>query len=191
MAANRFRIASGALLAAAATATVLLTAACSGTATMASDGSTATVRWSAVQDTPGTQANNSGAENSQQTGSNEPASQPKLFPNTSFTASLESYDPTVQMVSFQVVKFEPGGPDDGSFTQDPNRPGTYRLPVADNAQITAVLALCPGIEQPMLVGVSCSTEGLVQQLEAGQHAYADVHVDATDHIDAVSERYHP
>jgi hypothetical protein len=200
MAANRFRLLSGVLLASATTAVALLTAACSGTATVATNGSTTTVRWSAGQDTPSardstppdTRASTSDSGGTRQTGGNEPANQRHLlFPNTSFTASIQSYDATTDMVSFQVVDFQPGGPDDGSFTQDPNRPGTYRLPVAGTAQITGVLALCPGIEQLMPVGVSCDKDGLVQQLEAGRQAYADVHVDATDHIDTVSERYHP
>ena len=196
----RFRVVSGALLVAASTATILLTAACSGTATVAAKGSTATVHWTAVQDVPAgqaspapsTQANTSGSGNAQQTGGNEPVSQQKLlFPDTSFTAFIQSYDATKQMIVFQVVDFQPGGPDDGSFVPDPNRPGIYRLPVTDSAEITGKIALCPEIDKPMVVGVSCDRNDLVQQLQAGRQGYADVHVDATDHIDTVTERYHP
>ncbi len=120
------------------------------------------------------------------------ASAPKLmFPNTSFTASIDGYDPATHLVSFQVVNFRPGGPDDGTFTPDPNRPGTYKLLVSDSAQITGRLALCPGIDEPMSVGVSCDTNDFEQQLTSGRQAYADIHVDATDHIDVIDERYHP
>lgn len=189
MVANRFRVVSGALLAASATATVLLTAACSGTATVASDGSTTSVHWSTVQGAATAPAS------ATQTGGAAPAApaaqQKLLFPNTSFTASVDSYDATTHMVSFQVVVFQPGGPDDGTFNPDPNRPGTYRLPVTDSAQITGRLSLCPGIDQYMSVGVSCDTPDFEKQLSAGRSAYADIHVDSADRIDAVSERYHP
>ena len=185
MAATRFRLYPSALLGAAATATALLTAACTGTATVATNGSTATVQWKAVQETPAS-GNQGGG------GSASPsASQKLMFPNTSFTASIVSYDTGAHMVVFQVMDYTPGGPDDGSYTPDPNKQGDYRLPLATNVQIKGELYLCPGITQPNLAGVSCTKDQFIQALENSEGDYADINVDATDHIAAISERYHP
>ena len=192
MAAKRFRHYPSALLGAAATATALLTAACSGTATVATNGSTATVQWKAVQETPAS-GNPGGGGQQQQTGSGDPSAtnQKLMFPNTSFTASIVSYDTGAHMVVFQVMDYTPGGPDDGSYTPDPNKPGDYRLPLAADVQVKGELYLCPGITQPELTGVSCTKDQFIQALENSEGDYADVNVDATDHITAISERYHP
>jgi hypothetical protein len=58
-------------------------------------------------------------------------------------------------------------------------------------QITAVLSLYPGISVPTIPGVSCTKQQFVQTLQNGRSGYADLHVDASDHIDAVGERYQP
>jgi hypothetical protein len=192
MAANRSRLYSGVPLAVAATATVLLAAACSGTATVAANGSTATAQWSATQTTPAASSGTAKGGETPQPSTAASAAQQKLqFPNTSFTASINSYDAATQMVTFDVVKFVPGGADNGSFAQDPSKPGHYRLPLAASMQIKAVLSLCPGISEPSASGVSCTKQQFVQALQNGQGGIADLHVDASDHIDAVSERYHP
>lgn len=192
MVANRSRLYSGVLLGAAATATALLTAACSGTATVAANGSTTTVQRSATQGTPTASSSTVKGAETPQPSTTAAAPQQKLqFPDTSFTASIDGYDPGTQMVTFEVVKFVPGGPDNGSFAQDPSKPDHYRLPLAASMQIKAVLSLCPGISEPTMPGVSCTKQQFVQALQNGRSGYADLHVDASDHIDAVGERYHP
>ena len=178
MTANRLRVLSGAFLG--VTAIAVLTAACTGTATVSANGTTVAVHASAGPNAP-----------SSTPPATTTASTPHLFSSTSFTAAIDSYDPATQMLSFRVVKYTPGGPDDGAFAPDPSNLGHFQLPLADTMQIKAVLSLCPGISQPQLSGVACSKQQFVQALRNGQNGYADLHVDATGHIDAVSERYHP
>ncbi|HVV20499.1 MAG TPA: hypothetical protein VHF06_13760 [Pseudonocardiaceae bacterium] len=170
MAANRFRLYSLALLGA---TTALVTAACSGTATTSANGRTTTVQWSTVlPSTP-------------QSTAREVTLQ---FPNTAETVFISGYDAKTRMVQFVLSKWIPGGEDDGHFDDQPT---THRLPLASTVQIKAVLSLCAGMGEVNMNGVACTKANFLKALSQGQFAHADIHVDATDHIDAISERYAP
>ncbi len=164
-----------AVLLGAATLTALAAAACTTSGTAA--GSTETVHWQTVTDGPTTSAS--------------VVEQKRMFPNTNFTAALNSWEGATQMVDFQVEKWIPGGANDGHYETDPSRPEIYRLPLAPNVRILSVSSLCSPQATPNLNGVPCTAQQLITGLQGGHMGIADIHVNANDQIDSVKEDYVP
>jgi hypothetical protein len=190
MAASRSRLYSVLLLGAATTATALLTAACNGTATVANGGSTTTVKWSTVPNSP----SNSSAGGAGQTTTN--ATRQKLqFPNTSLTVRIQGYDSTTRMVIFSEAKLKQVSADtEPVYADDPGHPGNHRLPLAANARINTIVSLCrqEHHDDPVdMNGKPCTAQQFVAGLRTGDTAPATIHVDATDHIDVLKELYAP
>ena len=165
-----------AVLLGAATLTVLATSACSMSGTVTANGSDATNTWRTVSE-PAT--------------SGSVTNQKLMFPDTNFTASIDGYDDAAHMIEFHVVKWAPSDMDQGTYRIDPNKPDQYRLPLAGNARILSVSTLCYTHQMPDLNGVPCSTVQLITGLKNGDKGDADIHVDATDHIDTMKEDYLP
>jgi hypothetical protein len=123
-----------------------------------------------------------------------PSARALQFPLRQLRVSLTGYDDTVHMVTFVLVTWVPGGPDDGHYTPSPVNPGPHRLALAANPTITALSTVCShgtSTTNPIIDGAPCTPAEFVQTLHAGPDKIADVHVDATDHIDVVRELYHP
>jgi hypothetical protein len=116
------------------------------------------------------------------------------FPLRQLRVRLTGYDDTVHMVTFVLVTWIPGGPDDGHYAPDAANPGPHRLALSANPTITALSTVCShgtSTTNPVIDGSPCTPAEFVQTLHAGPDEIADVHVDATDHIDVVHELYHP
>lgn len=119
---------------------------------------------------------------------------PLQFPDTNLTVRLTGYDDATGMVTFEVVTFVPGGPDDGHYTPDTHHPGSHRLPLAASPTITALSTLCANATttvNPVIDAVPCTPSQFVASVRATPGDVAQVHVDSTDHIDTVREVYHP
>jgi hypothetical protein len=170
MTGNRVRLGACALLGAATLATL---AACNASGTANAGGTD--VQWKTVSAAPASSA----------------VKQILMFPNTTFTAVIESYDAAARMIDFQVQTWVPGGPDNGHYAADPSKPGIYRLPLAANVRISSVSRLCFTHSTPNMNGTPCTAQQLITGLEQGATGTAEVHVDATDHIDTIKEDYLP
>jgi hypothetical protein len=123
-----------------------------------------------------------------------PGRPPLRFPDTNLTVRFTGYDDATRMVTFEVVTFVPGGPDDGHYTPDTHNPGSHRLPLAASPTITALSTLCANATttvNPVIDAVPCTPARFVASLRATPGDVAQMHVDATDHIDTVHEVYHP
>lgn len=175
MAGNRLGIS---VLLGAATLTALATAACTASVTPTGDSARSTTgNWQTVGSATSTATQ---------------AKQKLMFPDTSFSASIDGYDTAAQMVEFHVVKWVPGPDTEGGYQVDPSKPEQYRLPLAANVKILSVSVLCFTHQMPDMTGTPCTAQQLINGLSNGQQeGFADIHVDATDHIDNMKEDYVP
>jgi hypothetical protein len=123
------------------------------------------------------------------TTSPEPAPR-SMFPNTTFFADPDSFDASTQMLLFHVRKHVAGGPNNGHFEADPDRPQQYRLPLADGVRIASVFSLCSPNDPVLTPKKSCSKAEFTADLPK-YHGVLQLHVDITDHIDAIEEQYQP
>ncbi|MFE9324657.1 hypothetical protein ACIHDR_17440 [Nocardia sp. NPDC052278] len=113
-----------------------------------------------------------------------------MFPNTTFFAAPDSFDASTQMLIFHVRKHVAGGPNNGHFEADPDRPQQYRLLLAAGVRIASVFSLCSPNDPVLTPEKSCSKAEFTADLPK-YHGVLQLHVDATDHIDAIEEQYQP
>lgn len=200
MARTRNRIGSAAMLGA-ATLTVLLSAACNGTVTGSAninEPTTTAARYTSipagaatVTGTAPTGGGNSGSGNSGSTPSTTATQAVLKFPGTTFPAQIDSYDSATQMVTFEVLKFVPGGMDDGHYDANPAIPGTHRLQLSDTVAATSVESLCPALGFTDTAGKPCTRQQAIVGLTSGQSILASIRVDPEDHINGINEIYMP
>ncbi|MFG1642815.1 hypothetical protein ACGFMK_21200 [Amycolatopsis sp. NPDC049252] len=117
----------------------------------------------------------------------------RLFPNTTQTVQFAGYDAGVQMVRFQLVTRQDGGPDNSHYV--PLDGKTYRLPLQKGGKVFSAATLCPG-ESVTIDGQGygngpCSQDRLLQQLKDANPVLAQISVNGDDQIATVKEIYHP
>jgi hypothetical protein len=200
MARTRNRIGSAAMLGA-ATLTVLLSAACNGTATGSVSVNGPTTTPPVYSSIPAGSATSTGTANAGggTTGGKNTGSTPSTtatqtvlkFPGTTFPAQIDSFDSKTQMVTFEVLKFTPGGMDDGHYDANPAMPGTHRLQLSDTVAATSVESLCPALGFTDTAGKPCTKQQAITGLTSGQSILASLRVDPEDHINGISEIYMP
>jgi hypothetical protein len=89
------------------------------------------------------------------------------FPNTTQTVQLTGYDTALDMVEFHLVRWAPGGPNNGHYVEVPGDTGMHRLPLA------------------------CCEDRLPAALLDDAAPFAEIEVDGDNHIAAVTEIYTP
>jgi hypothetical protein len=122
-----------------------------------------------------------------------PVRQVRLFPNTAQAVQFTGYDAGVQMVRFQLVTRQEGGPDGSHYV--PLDGKTYRLPLQKGGKVLSAASLCPG-ESVTIDGQGygngpCGQDRLLQQLNDGNSVLAQISVNGDDQIATVKEIYHP
>jgi hypothetical protein len=134
------------------------------------------------------------------TGAAASTSSPVLkFAGKTVTASLNGYDSKLDMVQFHVVRFASGGVDDGHYVGDPADPAAHRLPLAKASTILSAVSICStgANEEGVTVDAdghankACTKDQLAQVLSTPSTLIAELKVDATDHIEKLSEVYAP
>lgn len=145
---------------------------------------------------PGTPAAPAAPKDQQQLDSQTgQGSQPqRRFANTTLTVQLTGYDKAHDMIEFQRVHFVPGGPDNGHYDALPEDPGAHRLPLAKSARILSILNICStGLtaDDQGHATKACTKDQLLTALRGPAKPFAELHVDADDHITTLSELYAP
>ncbi|WP_328458120.1 hypothetical protein [Amycolatopsis sp. NBC_00438] len=122
-----------------------------------------------------------------------PVRQVRLFPNTTQAVQFAGYDAGAQMVRFQLVTRQEGGPDGGHYV--PLEGKTYRLPLQKGGKVLSAATLCPGnsvtIDDQGYGNGPCGQDRLLQQLKDGNPVLAQISVNGDDQIATVKEIYHP
>ncbi|HEY3710528.1 MAG TPA: hypothetical protein VGL64_14195 [Amycolatopsis sp.] len=127
-----------------------------------------------------------------------PAPQPqqRRFPNTTQKVQFTGFDTSVNMATFQLVGFQPGGPDGGHYDRVDEK--IYRLPLAGRAIVWSAATLCQNdnqvtVDDQGLGNLRCDDEQLRQTLLGGSAtpALAQILVSGDDQIAEVKEIYHP
>ncbi|MEU4245890.1 hypothetical protein AB0F15_00595 [Amycolatopsis sp. NPDC026612] len=122
-----------------------------------------------------------------------PAQQVRKFPNTTQSVQFTGYDAGVQMVRFQLITRQDGGPDGGHYVPVDGK--TYRLPLQKGGTVLSAVSLCPGesitVDKQGYGNGPCSQDQLVQQLKNGTSILAQISVNGDDQISTVKEIYHP
>lgn len=122
-----------------------------------------------------------------------PVQQVRLFPNTTQAVQFTGYDAGVQMVRFQLVTRQEGGPDNSHYV--PLDGKTYRLPLQKGGKVLSAATLCPGesvtIDNQGYGNGPCGQDRLLQQLKDGNSMLAQISVNGDDQITTVKEIYHP
>jgi hypothetical protein len=116
------------------------------------------------------------------------------FANKTLTAGLTGYDGKLDMVQFNLVRFVPGGADNGHYDADPADPATHRLPLAKSPMILSAISICSDgltADAQGNANKTCTKDQLVQALNNSVFPYAALQVDGTDHIAKLSELYAP
>ena len=117
----------------------------------------------------------------------------RLFPNTVQAVQFTGYDAGAQMVRFQLVTRQEGGPDGGHYV--PLEGKTYRLPLQKGGKVFSAATLCPGesvtIDGQGFGNGPCGQDRLLQQLKDGNSVLAQISVNGDDQIGTVKEIYHP
>ncbi|MFF1608452.1 hypothetical protein ACFVYA_11780 [Amycolatopsis sp. NPDC058278] len=117
----------------------------------------------------------------------------RKFPNTTQTVQFTGYDAGVQMVRFQLVTRQQGGPDNSHYVPVDGK--TYRLPLQKGGEVFSAATLCPG-ESVTIDGQGygngpCGQDQLLRQLQSGGSVLAQIIVNGDDRITTVKEIYHP
>jgi hypothetical protein len=117
----------------------------------------------------------------------------RKFPNTTQEVQFAGYDAGVQMVRFQLVTRQKGGPDNSHWV--PLDGKTYRLPLQKGGKVFSAATLCPG-ESVTIDGQGygngpCGRNELLEHLKDGNSILAQITVNGDDQITTVKEIYHP
>ncbi|MEU5258137.1 hypothetical protein [Amycolatopsis sp. NPDC021455] len=117
----------------------------------------------------------------------------RKFPNTTQAVQFTGYDAGVQMVRFQLVTRQEGGPDNSHYV--PLDGKTYRLPLQKGGKVFSAATLCP-VESVTIDGQGygngpCGQNQLLQHLKDGNSILAQISVNGDDQITTVKEIYHP
>jgi len=122
-----------------------------------------------------------------------PSAPVRKFPNTTQEVQFTGYDAGVQMVRFQLVTRQTGGPDNSHYV--PLDGKTYRLPLQKGGKVLSAATLCPGesvtIDDQGYGNGPCGQDRLLQQLKSGNSMIAQISVNGDDQITTVKEIYHP
>ncbi|OXM61943.1 hypothetical protein [Amycolatopsis vastitatis] len=117
----------------------------------------------------------------------------RKFPNTTQDVQFTGYDAGVQMVRFQLVVRQEGGPDNSHYV--PLDGKTYRLPLQKGGKVFSAASLCPGesvtIDDQGYGNGPCGQNQLLQKLKDGSSILAHISVNGDDQITTVKEIYHP
>jgi hypothetical protein len=115
------------------------------------------------------------------------------FPNTTQDVQFTGYDAGVQMVRFQLVVRQDGGPDNSHYVPVDGK--TYRLPLQKGGKVFSAASLCPGesvtIDDQGYGNGPCGQNQLLQKLKDGKSILAHISVNGDDQITTVKEIYHP
>jgi hypothetical protein len=122
-----------------------------------------------------------------------PSAPVRKFPDTTQEVEFTGYDAGVQMVRFQLVTRQAGGPDNGHYV--PLDGKTYRLPLQKGGKVLSAATLCPG-ESVTIDGQGygngpCGQDQLLQKLKDGNSILAQISVNGDDRITTVKEIYQP
>lgn len=119
--------------------------------------------------------------------------QVRKFPNTTEAVQFTGYDTGVQMVRFQLVTRQDGGPDNSHYV--PLDGKTYRLPLQKGGKVLSAASLCPGesvtIDDQGYGNGPCTQDQLLQKLKDGNSTLAQISVNGDDQIATVKEIYAP
>jgi len=122
-----------------------------------------------------------------------PSAPVRKFPNTTEAVQFTGYDAGAQMVRFQLVTRQEGGPDNSHYV--PLDGKTYRLPLQKGGKVFSAATLCPGesvtIDSQGYGSAPCGQNQLLQKLKDGNSILAQISVDGDDQITTVKEIYHP
>jgi hypothetical protein len=126
----------------------------------------------------------------------QPQPQQRRFPNTTQNVQFTGFDTNTNMATFQLVSFQPGGPDDGHYDRVDEK--SYRLPLVGDAIVWSAATLCQNdnqvtVDDQGLGNLRCDAEQLRQTLLSGSAtpALAQILVSGDDQIAQVKEIYHP
>ncbi|HEY2062745.1 MAG TPA: hypothetical protein VGH57_30540 [Amycolatopsis sp.] len=126
----------------------------------------------------------------------QPQPQQRRFPGTTQKVQFTGFDTSVNMATFQLVSFQPGGPDGGHYDRVDDK--VYRLPLASRAIVWSAATLCQNdnqltIDAQGLGNFRCDDAQLRQTLLGGaaNPALAQILVSDDDQIAEVKEIYHP
>jgi len=122
-----------------------------------------------------------------------PVQQVRKFPNTTREVEFTGYDAGVQMVRFQLVTRQAGGPDNGHYVALDGK--TYRLPLQKGGKVLSAASLCPGesvtIDGQGFGNGPCGQNQLLRKLKDGSSILAQISVNGDDQITTVKEIYRP
>ncbi len=117
------------------------------------------------------------------------------FPSTTQAVWITGYDDASNMLEFKLIQRGAGGSGNDHYALAPEDTSEHRLPFADNPKVLSASIVCrsegPTVGDGGRGTKPCTKDEMLANVKQGLLPLAEIKVDGTQHITAVTELYSP